>query len=340
MLVRAGGRVLADLPLRRRRFRLRVDLPLGEVSVRVVTVDGEGRRASATVPHVLGVPQAAAPRGRTARLDGALSLGVRGAAASFGSTSGIYVESLTTGAGAAWNARASFPAASTLKLAIGVTALTRAAETPAHGSALDALLRRMLVDSDNAAANAVERSFGGSTSGGSALVNGLMRSIGLVDTEMYGGYEVEPYGTGAGRLPAAAIPVRVESQPSWGRGKRTTAWDLARLTKGVWLAAAGRGPLRAAQPGLTAADARYLLYLLAQVRDGGKLDREVGRVPGVRVLHKAGWIGVARHDSGIVVWPGGACVATVMTYRPSGAGAESDALAGRVARLALERFRG
>ena len=52
----------------------------------------------------------------------------------------------------------------------------------------------MLTYSDNAAANSTEAYFGGSTSGGSALVNSLMRSVGLVDTEMYGGYELDALG--------------------------------------------------------------------------------------------------------------------------------------------------
>ncbi len=337
IVVHAGARTLADLPLRRRRFQLRVNLPSGETSVRVVTVDAKGRRASATVSHVLGAPRAAAPRRHAARLDGLLARELRRTAAAFGPTAGVYVQNLVSGAGAAWNAKATFPAASTLKLAIAVTALARTEGTPGRGSSLDSLLRQMLVFSDNASANAVERAFGGSTSGGSALVNALMRSIGLVDTEMYGGYEIE---RDPQRRPAAAIPVRVDSQPWWGRGKKTSAWDLASLARGVWLASAGLGPLRAAQPGFTARDARYLLYVLSQVRDGGKLDRELGRVAGARVLHKAGWIATARHDVGIVIWPGGAYVTAVMTYRPGGAGVRSDVLAGRISRLALDRFRG
>jgi hypothetical protein len=108
----------------------------------------------------------------------------------------------------------------------------------------------------------------------------------------------------------------------------------------VWLAGAGKGPLRRAQPGFTPADARYLLYVLAHVRDTGKLDRVVGSVPGVTVAHKAGWLGVARHDAGLVFWRGGVFVAAVMTYRSSGAGNSSDLLAGRVASAALQRFRG
>ena len=230
----------------------------------------------------------------------------------------------------------SFPAASTLKLAIAVTALARTEGRPQPGSTLDRLLRSMLWYSDNAAANQVEQYFGGSTSGGSALVNALMRSIGLVHTEMYGGYVI---GT---RTLAAAheIPSRVDEQPHWGLGKRTTAHDLAGLSRALWLAGAGLGPLRRAQPGLTPSDARYLLYLLARVQHGSKLGRQVGRLPGVVVAHKAGWIDSARHDAGLVFWPGGVFVVAVMTYRPAGAGRSSDVLAGSVAAAALARLRG
>ena len=339
VIVRSGTRTLADLPLRQRRFLLHVALPPAETAVQVVTVDSDGRRSRATVRHVLGSAPAAAPLVRTPHGDVLLAREIRRLAQSFGNTAAIYVQNLATGAGAAWNARAAFPAASTLKLSIAVTALARTDGTPAAGSTLDRLLRQMLTYSDNAAANSTERYFGGSTSGGSALVNGMMRSIGLTDTEMYGGYELDAVGDRS-RQPAGVIPLRIDSQPYWGRGKRTSAYDLASLMRAVWLASAGSGPLPTAQPGFSAADARYLLYLLAHVRDPGKLDREVGRLPGVRVLHKAGWIDVARHDNGIVLWQGGAIVVTVMTYRAAGAGPASDVLAGRVAAVALRRFRG
>jgi len=339
VIVRVGKGTLADRPLRQRRFQLRVALPSTETAVQVITVGRAGRRSRATVQHVLGAGAAAAPRVRTAYDDALLARELRRLAQSFGSTSAIYVQNLTTGAGAAWNARATFQAASTLKLAIAVTALARTDGTPVAGSTLDRLVRQMLTYSDNAAANGTERYYGGSTSGGSALVNTMMQSIGLVDTEMYGGYELDAVGDPPRRL-AGGIPLRIDSQPFWGRGKKTSAYDLASLMRAVWLASGGHGPLRTAQPGFTASDARYLLYLLAQVRDPGKLDREVGRLPGVRVLHKAGWVNDARHDNGIVLWPGGALVVTVMTYRAAGAGSSSDVLAGRVAAAALRRFRG
>ena len=339
VIVRVGSRTLADRPLGRRHFQLRVALPMTESTVGVITVDGHGNRSRASVQHVLGASQLAAPALRAPRNDALLQRTVHQLAQRFGSTSGIYVQNLSTGAGAAWNARATFPAASTLKLAIAVTALARTEGTPALGSSLDRLLRQMLTYSDNAAANGTEAYFGGSTSGGSVLVNSMMRSIGLVDTEMYGGYELDSVGQPP-RFLAGGIPLRVDSQPTWGIGKKSTAYDLASLMRDVWLASGGRGPLHTAQPGFTPADARYLLYLLAHVRDPGKIDREVGGLAGVRVLHKAGWINVARHDNGIVLWQGGAIVVTVMTYRPAGAGVTSDVLAGKVASAALRRFRG
>lgn len=332
VVVRAGPLLLADRPLRGRHFTLRLDLPAREQSVAVTAVAADGRRATARVDRVLGLPRAAAPVVRLPRHDPVLAQRLRRLVRSFPGTSAVYVQDLVGGAGAAWNARARFPAASTLKVAIAVAVLAHAAGTPARGSPVDRLLRRMLIPSDNDAANALETWLAGSTSAGGAVVTSLMEALGLGDTLMYGGYAREPSASG--------IPLRVEEQPSWGVGKRTSARDLAGLLRAVWLASGGAGRLRAVAPGFTPADARHLLYLLAHVGDPGKLGRRVGSVPGVRVLHKAGWIDAARHDAGLVFWPGGVFVASVLTYRAAGAGVASDVLAGRVAAVALARFAG
>ena len=131
----------------------------------------------------------------------------------------------------------SFPGASTMKLAIAAAVLARHTGIPAPESQVSSLLSSMLTHSDNASANALEVWLGGSTSAGSQRVNELMRSIGMRDSEMYGGYEL--------RTLASRIPVRVEQQPAYGYGKHTTAWDIATLLRAVWLASGGRGPLRA-----------------------------------------------------------------------------------------------
>jgi len=61
--------------------------------------------------------------------------------------------------------------------------------------------------------------------------------------------------------------------------------------------------------------------------------------PGVVVMHKAGWVNDARHDAGLVFWRGGVFVAGVMTWNSRGVGTSADVLGGRVARVALGRFR-
>jgi hypothetical protein len=218
-----------------------------------------------------------------------------------------------------------------VKLAIAAAVLAEHPGLPPPGSRIDTLLREMIVPSDDAAANALLVWLRGSTSAGAYRVNDLMRGIGLTDTLMYGGY--------ATRTLSARIPLRVDEDPAFGIGKYTTAWDLTSLWRALWLASGSLGPLRVAEPGLTPADARYLLWLTAHVRDQPKLDTAVGRDRKVDVLHKAGWISAARHDTGLVFWEGGVFVAGVMTYRSYGVSTSSDRLAGRVAALALARYR-
>ena len=331
VLVFANGKRLASKPLEGRRFTLHVALPLGDTTVRVVTIATDGRRSSAHVHDVYGVPEGSRPRVVGARLDATLQRKLTRMVRSYRGTAGYYVQSLTGGSGAAWNAKARFPAASTVKLAIAATVLAEYRGVPGPGSQLDSLLHQMIIPSDDSAANSLLVWLGGSTSAGGERVNSLMRSIGLTDTLMYGGYLT--------RTLSAHIPVQVDEAPTWGVGKYTTAWDMTSLWRALWLASGNRGPLRASRPGLTSADARYLLWLTAHVRDQPKLDTSIGSERSVCVLHKAGWISAARHDTGLVFWKGGVFVAAVMTWRSYGVSTSSDRLAGRVAALTLQRLR-
>ena len=319
ILVHVGGRIAKDTALRGRSFSLHVPVS-GHTSVRVTAVDARGRRSSTLVQLVLGLPRGATPRDVAPRLDYGLALRLHALRRRHGGVYGIYVQDLRTGRGASWNAGARFPAASTLKLAIAVTALRRLDGPPAPSSRLAALLGRMLIVSDNDAANELEAWIGGSVFAGSDAVNETMRALGLHDSLMYGGYESQ-------RRPAAAappIPVRVDAQPAFGLGKYSTAADLARLARAVYLAAAGKGPLL--RLGVSGSEARHLLWVLAQVPDRGKLGRFLDRT--TTLFHKAGWLPGARHDNGVVVTPDGAFVAAVMTWRSGSA----DVLAGEVAR--------
>ena len=335
IVIRVGRRPLADRRVTGRHFTVRVDLPPRELTLSVTAIGPGARRSTSRVEHVVGLPQAASPAARAPHQDAVLARKIRALVAGYGGTCAVYVENLADGSGAAWNARARFPAASTLKLAIAVTALADGDAPAGPGTRTDSLLRRMIQDSDNDAADELEIHVAGSTSAGGHRVDALMQELGLDDTLMYGGYERDL----AASATSDPIPLRVDDQPSFARGKYTSARDLAGLLRAIWLASNGRGPLHEREPLFTVHDARHLLYLLALVRDRGKLDREVGQVPGVQVLHKAGWISAVRHDNGLVFWYGGVFLATVMTYRAGGVGIASDILAGRVASAALARFR-
>lgn len=328
VVVRVNGVDRGQARVTGTRFDLRVDLPPDDVTVEVHAEDALGNTALTTVGPVLGLPAAAERAAGATALDRALAARVRALAHRFDGVCAIYVEHLGTGAGAAWNAGARFPAASTVKTAVAVETLRILAERPPPGSALDALLRAMLAESDNTAANALLRWIGGSEEEGAREVNDLFAVLGLDDSRLFSGFTV------AAR--AAPIPVGVDEQPPV-LGKHVTAWDLARLYRYLHLAAAGEGPLLELNGSFAAADARYLLWILAHSADRGKLDRHAGA--GTLVPHKAGWVTEARHDAGVVYTRTGAVVAVVLTWTSGEAGRPSDVLAGRVGRLALDWLR-
>ena len=136
VIVHANGKRLASRQLAGRRFTLRVTLPRGDVTVRVTTIARNGQRSSAHVHDVFGLPPGSRPRVVAARRDRGLERKLTPIVRDYPGTAGYYVQSLTGGSGAAWNARARFPAASTVKLAIAATVLAehRESRRPARAS--------------------------------------------------------------------------------------------------------------------------------------------------------------------------------------------------------------
>jgi hypothetical protein len=324
VVVSIDGRVVARRNLGRKRFDFAVQLPARDVRLTVRALDGEGNGASTQVRPVFGLPRAAEPRGppRGSAEDARLARTVRSLAHGFPGICGVFVQDLRGGAGAAWNAGATFPAASTLKVAIAIEVLRALKRKPLPGSRIDRLLRKAIIPSDDKAANELLIWLGGSTSGGAAKVNALFRSLGMDNTDMYGGYIVEQ-----------GIPIRTTAQPTFV-GKRTTASDLATLMRSLHLAAVGRGKL--ARQSVRPSQARFLLYLLAHSQVS-RIDRFLPS--GTTVLQKAGWTSKVRHDAGLVYWSRGGFLAVVLTWNGRGVGMSSDVLAGRVGRAAYLRFR-
>ena len=331
--IRVDGVYKGHANLDGRRFWKTLSLPSRDVTIRITAVNAMGDKASSSVGPVFGLSRHARPHAFKSSLDRGLQRKIRALVNAFPGTSSVYVQDLRTGKGAAWNARARFMGASTLKLGIAIEVLRVLGGKPPPDSQIGSLFRRMLVYSDNGAANDLEVWLGGgSIYTGSAKVTATLRELGLYDSYINGGYIL-------GTAEARPIPLNVVEQPSYySTGKYTSAWDLARIHKFLHRGTGGHGPLLGLSGHFTASDARFMLWTLAHVQDPGKLDRYVGSEPGVSVLHKAGWISVARHDSGLVYWHGGGFVAVVMTYRSTGVGSASDVLAGQIAESALKHF--
>jgi len=328
VIVIADGVERGDVEPEAGRFVAQVSLPLRKVRIQVAAEDAAGNRAVTRVGPVLGLPDVAPAPADDAELDPALQRRVDRLVDGFSGISGVYVQDLASGRGAAWNATARFPAASTVKTAIAIEVLRILAERPPPESELDLLLNAMLVDSDNDAANALLTWIGGSETGGAAEVNETLLALSLEDSRLYGGFLTA--GTGA------PIPLQVEESPPFV-GKYTSAWDLAQLYRWLHLAARDEGPLLGLDGSFTASDARAILWILAGSSDHGKLDRFV-RKPAV-VPHKGGWVSDARHDAGLVYTPDGALVVSVLTWVSGFADESSDVLAGRVAEAALAERR-
>ena len=131
IVVRADEKLLAVKRVEGGSFDFVVALPRRDTTVRVSLYGPYGKRqVTSTIRHVFGLPRSAEPAAVAGSNDGALQRVVGTLARRFPGTTGVYVEDLVSGHGAAWNARARFPAASTLKLAIAVEALRAFAASP------------------------------------------------------------------------------------------------------------------------------------------------------------------------------------------------------------------
>jgi hypothetical protein len=333
IVVKVGQTTAVDVPVSDTHFRFELSLPPRDLAIHVTAFDATGNSVTSTVTPVFGLPRKAYPTAIISTLDTYLSGQIRSLVREFPGTAAVFVQDLRTGRGAAWNARARFQAASTLKLGIAIELLRVLGRPPAQGTYLAGRFWKMLVYSDNKAANDLMGWLGrGSVDAGALRVNATLEALGLRDTHMRGGYIL---GTATTR----PIPLRVESQPPYFPGwKHSSAWDMARIHGFVHRAAAGQGPLLRLAGHFSPADGRYMLWVLAHVADPGKIDRYIRTRSDVAVLHKAGWILHARHDTALVFWREGVFVITVMTWHPVEAGSSSDILAGRIARIALRRF--
>jgi beta-lactamase class A len=298
-------------------------LPLHDVTIQVRFLRGGKLLAKRTVRPVFGLPKASwkivAPR----TTDGRAQTALRGSRSSPGVASAVWAAGLAPGGRAAsWNAGALFTGASTLKLAILMCTFAHDASDPVS-SGLFSTYQQMILDSSNTAADAVLTHLGGSTSGGSSIVDSCVRSLGATNTIMYGGYLTD----------ALVPPVTDSVSPDIAYGKHTTAHDLGTLLLDLELATNGKGP--AHRLGLTGRKARVALWLLLHARYPG-LVRPATNDP---VAHKAGWLGELQHDAALIFTPRGTIICVVMTEAEGGVSyTASRAYGARVVHLVTRRL--
>jgi hypothetical protein len=305
----ANGRKLASRPLARRRFSLRVALAARRLSQFAGHhrdgADGARRAASTTSS---GCPAGHVPRVVAAHEDAALPRKITPVARGFSRDDRRTTCRASPAVAAPRGTRRSaFPGASTMKLAIAAPVSPHTGDPCAESQV--SLLSSMLTPRTTPPRTPCESGSADRPARGSQRVNELMRSIGMRDSEMYGGYEL--------RTLASRILFASSSSPHSAYGKHTTAWDIATLLRAVWLASGGRGPLRVGAAGLHARR-RSLPALAPRARQRRpKLDRVRAGNPGVASCTRPDG-NEARHDSGLVFWRGGVFVASVMTWSSRG----------------------
>jgi beta-lactamase class A len=324
------GRFLRAVRVRRAPARLAVPLPVGLHDVRLRARGAGGARwAPARSTWVL--PRSAQrARGIGGSVDPALQRDLRAVTARMSAMTGVYVQHLVTGCGGAVNAGAPFPAASTLKAAILLHAVRRG--SPEVG---DALLDRMIVNSDDSAANrALEILGGGSGVAGSQRVTGTLRAMGLSQSLVRRPYIIE---TNALRR-SDDIPVRTERRPALFTNFISTPYELARIMVAIHRGMRGQGPLPGVGVSSRTLRTRVVPRLL-RVRDRSKL--VAGAPAGVLVAHKSGYTTNVKHDAGVMYLASGPVVVVAMSWSAAGVGdGVGNGFVAEVARVAAARLRG
>lgn len=242
--------------------------------------------------------------------DAALARRLESIGRSYRGWAAFWVHDLTTGGWAGWNADASFPAASTVKLGALAAALARG-----HGprSSLWYDLRQLAGWSSNLAANRVTRLVGGE-----GAVAAALRRLGARSSTYPG-----PYRAGTSAAFDAPRP------PPHGHIRVTTAHDLGRILYAFHAAAAGNSYVERTT-GLSSVEARRGLSLLVHSFRGGLVEPYTS----APTAHKEGWISDFR-GSAAIVYGRTPTVVVVLAYRPRITEAEARALGRRAVAAAL-----
>jgi beta-lactamase class A len=302
----AGGRLVVAGPVAAGVARFRPSLPPGRYDVRIRFRAAGGRIVGrAESRNVWLLPASARTARRERSRDARLSHELARLGGSFHAYAGLWVHDLATGRTAGWNADASFPAASTVKLGVLVAALDRFGTSRTSPAWRD--IRDLATWSSNIASNTLLLRLGGSEAAGARIVQDTLHRLGATESTFTGNYQL---GTVATRDEPRPLPILTY--------RRTTAHDLGRILLELHGAAIGNG-LSLRRTRLTQHEARVALGLLLSTDSrGDNLGLLRPALPaGTPMAQKQGWTTKIRHTAAVVYRPSGPVIVIVLTYGPN-----------------------
>ncbi len=290
-------------------LRFDVERALSRVANRLNTPQGARR----VTLEMLPAPDMPAPRPTFAELQQE----VEALAAEWEGIAGIYLHDLESGQTVTINADTVFSGASIMKVAILLHAYTK---LDTIDDELQARIDKMIIESDNMAANDVLAAAVSGQGTDAALVgviemSDMLEDLGFTYTYMNMPYEGYDYLVGLQGIaieygpPQQGPPPFTASDPLL----RTTPAEISRLFLMIEECRQGSGVLLEQFDLLTADRCQEILDLLARNGDNERI--VAGIPPDVRVEHKSGWVQDMHADAAIVRSPGGDYLLTIYLWR-------------------------
>lgn len=242
---------------------------------------------------------------------------VEALAAEWKGVTGFYLYDLQDGEELAMNADTVFAGASTIKVAIMLNAY---ANIPRFSALQKQLLDKMIIESDNLAANDLMAMAAGGRDTtyafkGAEQMSAMLAELGLTNTYLYVPYESTDYirKNNVKYKCGPQDPVGPKPYTETGCALRATPYQIGQIYRWIDECSHGEGPLPAVSRLLTPARCREMLDRLAE--NGDTIRFASGLPEGSRLEHKSGWIPNMQADAGIIRSPGGDVVLAVYLYR-------------------------
>ncbi|MGC9346494.1 MAG: serine hydrolase [Anaerolineae bacterium] len=230
----------------------------------------------------------------------------------FGGVPGIFAKHLNTGQELCLNCNVAYAGLSTLKVGIALETY-RLYDSPLDPE-LGSLMRSMLTESDNAAANLLLSEIGGGDPYTGALqVTDFLWSLGLGNT-----YLVAPYDLKEG-VPPPDIVTSANSRTDVDTDPdpyiQTTPMEAGLLMESIYQCTYGGGTLRALYPKeLAPIECEELLAWMERNQINSLLGE--GMPPETKVVHKHGWRGDTHADVSLVYASKSDFILVAFLYQP------------------------